>query len=60
MTTGTAVPPLLSPEQLLFLWEARAASALLAASLELGVIDRPPLEPLPGTAESGRRRHRHC
>ena len=40
MTTGTTFPSVLSPEQLLFLWEARAASALLAASLELGVLDR--------------------
>lgn len=40
MTTSTTVPAPLSPEQLQFLWEARAASALLAASLELGVIDR--------------------
>jgi SAM-dependent methyltransferase len=40
VTTDTTVPPRLSPEQLMFLWEARAASALLAASLELGVIDR--------------------
>jgi SAM-dependent methyltransferase len=39
VTTGT-VPPALSPEQLSFLWEARAASALLAASVELGVLDR--------------------
>jgi len=37
VTTAAAA---LSPEQLQFLWEARAASALLAASLELGVLDR--------------------
>jgi SAM-dependent methyltransferase len=34
------VPADLSPEKLNFLWEARAASALLAASQELGVLDR--------------------
>ena len=38
--TADTVPAVLSPEQLMFLWEARAASALLAASLELGVLDR--------------------
>lgn len=40
MTVATTPGSLLQPEQLGFLYEARAASALLEASLELGVIDR--------------------
>jgi SAM-dependent methyltransferase len=40
MTNSTTIPAVLRPEQLTFLWEARAASTLLAACVELGVIDR--------------------
>ena len=40
MTTATTVPTGLRQEQLNFLWEARAASTLLAACVELGVIER--------------------
>jgi SAM-dependent methyltransferase len=40
VTTATTPRKALQPEQLGFLYEARAASALLEASLELGVLDR--------------------
>ena len=40
MTPAPAVAPVLQPEQLSFLFEARAASAVLAACLDLGVFDR--------------------
>lgn len=40
MTTVASVPTALGPEQLNFLWQARAASAVLAACLELGVLER--------------------
>jgi SAM-dependent methyltransferase len=37
---SVAPPPLSQPEQLTFLYEAKAASAVLEASMELGVLDR--------------------
>ncbi len=40
MTPAPTVTPVLQPEQLSFLFEARAASAVLAACLDLGVFDR--------------------
>jgi SAM-dependent methyltransferase len=40
MTPAPTVQPALQPEQLAFLYEARATSTLLAACLELGVLDR--------------------
>jgi ubiquinone/menaquinone biosynthesis C-methylase UbiE len=40
VTTATTSPSVVHPEQLLFLYEAWATSAVLSASLELGVLDR--------------------
>jgi SAM-dependent methyltransferase len=40
VTDTVAIPPILQPEQLHFLWQARAASTLLNACVELGVLDR--------------------
>ena len=40
MTMTTTAPPPVDQEQLLYLYEAWAASSVLAASLELGVFDR--------------------
>lgn len=40
MTDRAAIPPVLQPEQLHFLWQAWAASSLLTACVELGVLDR--------------------
>jgi ubiquinone/menaquinone biosynthesis C-methylase UbiE len=40
MTPAPTAAPVLQPEQLSFLFEARAASAVLAACLDLGVFDR--------------------
>jgi SAM-dependent methyltransferase len=40
VTNTVTFPTVLRPEQLYFLWEARAASTLLSACLELGVFDR--------------------
>lgn len=40
MTSATTSPAVVQPEQLLFLWQAWSASALLRASLELGILDR--------------------
>jgi ubiquinone/menaquinone biosynthesis C-methylase UbiE len=40
MTQAPAAAPVLQPEQLTFLFEAHAASAVLAACLDLGVFDR--------------------
>src|SRR5947208_11257322 len=40
MTPSPTAAPVLQPEQLSFLFEARAASAVLAACLDLGVFDR--------------------
>lgn len=40
MTPPPTAAPVLQPEQLSFLFEARAASAVLAACIDLGVLDR--------------------
>src|SRR2546423_12945167 len=40
MRPSPTAAPVLQPEQLSFLFEARAASAVLAACLDLGVFDR--------------------
>jgi len=45
VTTTTPSPTGVEPEQLFFLWQAWSATAVLTASLELGVLDR--LDPRP-------------
>jgi SAM-dependent methyltransferase len=40
VTTTTGSPAMIQPEQLLFLWQAWSATAVVGASLELGILDR--------------------
>ena len=65
MTPTSTATPVLQPEQLAFLLDARATSAVLAACLDLGVLtawirDQSTPPPSPGTAGSGRRPCQPC